>query len=91
MSVLPFPLIQADGEQTMATRKLPTREEFEVKENEVVHKPTNATWTAYPGRAEPHLFRQSMLGSVLANGDDYREHEVTAIALQLLKERLAEK
>ena len=75
----------------MATRKLPTRKEFEVKENKVVHKPTNATWTAYPGSEKPHLYRQSMLGSVLANGDDYREYEVAAIAFQLLKERLAKK
>jgi hypothetical protein len=30
---------------------IPEREEFEVKENEVVHKPTNATWTACPGES----------------------------------------
>jgi hypothetical protein len=53
----------------MAKRVHPTREEFEVKEDEVVHTPTKATWIAYSGQAEPHLFRQSMLGSVLANGD----------------------
>ncbi len=73
----------------MATRRLPTPEEFEVKENSVVHKPTGATWRAYPGRPEPSHYTRSMLGSVLPNGDDYREHEVTVIALQLLKERLA--
>jgi hypothetical protein len=69
-------------------RKIPSVAEFEVDGDEVIHKPTNATWTAYPGRPEPHLFRQSMLGSVLPNGDDYREHEVTEIALRLLRERL---
>jgi hypothetical protein len=72
----------------MARYVRPTREEFEIQENAVVHKPTNATWTAYPGRPEPHQHRPSMLGSVLANGDDYRKDEVTAIALELLKERL---
>jgi hypothetical protein len=68
-------------------RVKPTLEEFEVRGNEVIHAPTNATWTAHPGVAEPHLYRRSMLGSVLPNGDDYREHEVTAMALKLLAER----
>lgn len=72
----------------MAKKFSPRIEEFELKENRVVHKPTNATWTAYPGRPEPHLYRPSMLGSVLPNGDDYREGEVTKIALRLLAERL---
>lgn len=34
-------------------RKLPSESEFEIKENEVVHKPTGASWSAYPGRPEP--------------------------------------
>jgi hypothetical protein len=72
----------------MARRVRPKREEFDVSENEVVHKPTNATWTAYSGRPEPHPCRPSMLGSVLPNGDDYRENEVTEMALRLLAERL---
>jgi hypothetical protein len=71
----------------MARRVLPKIGEFEVRENEVEHKPTGATWTAYPGQPEPHLYRQAMLGSVLANGDDYREHEVTEMALRLLRDR----
>jgi hypothetical protein len=73
--------------ETIMGRVRPREEEFEVRENEVVHKPTNATWTAYPGEAQPHLYRQSMLGSVLKNGDDYREDEVTQMALKLLAER----
>jgi hypothetical protein len=72
----------------MARRVLPEDSEFEIRENEVEHKPTGATWTAYPARPEAHLYRQAMLGSVLPNGDDYREHEVTEIALRLLRERL---
>ena len=75
----------------MARRVEPAREEFDVRENEVVHRPTNATWTADPGVAYHKLYRQSMLGSVLPNGDDYREDEVAKIALQLLRERLAKK
>lgn len=75
----------------MVRRVKPVLEEFEIGENEVIHKPTNATWTAHPGMAEPHLFRRSSLGSVLANGDDYREDEVTIIAIRLLAERLNKK
>jgi hypothetical protein len=65
----------------------PTLEEFEVKENEVIHTPTDATYTAYPGEATPHMITPGMLGSVLPNGDDYWEHEVAEIALKLLAER----
>jgi hypothetical protein len=69
-------------------RKLPSLEEFEVTENKVLHKPTNATWIAHDGDPEPSSYRPSMLGSVLPNGDDYRDHEVKQIALRLLRERL---
>src|SRR5258706_9090813 len=34
----------------MARRVLPKREEFEVKENSVIHKPTGAEWSAHAGR-----------------------------------------
>ena len=72
----------------MARPVSPSHQEFLVLENEVIHKPTDASWSAYPGQAEPFLFRRSMLGSVLPNGDDYREHEVVEMALDLLKHRL---
>jgi hypothetical protein len=61
--------------------------EFEVEGDEVIHKPTSASTMAYQGRPEPYLYRQSTLGTC-PNGDDYREHEVTHVALRLLRERL---
>jgi hypothetical protein len=67
--------------------KTPTEAEFEVTENEVVHIPTGATWTAYSGHPEPANFRPSMLGSVLHDGDDYRPYEVQAMAQRLLANR----
>lgn len=67
--------------------KAPTEDEFEVTDNEVVHKPTDATWTAYEGRREPADYRPAMLGSVLPNGDDHRKGEVEEIALRLLASR----
>jgi hypothetical protein len=72
----------------MAKRVRPSRQQFEVTKDKVIHKPTDATWYAFADEAYPHLFVRSMLGSVLPNGDDYREDEVTAMALELLRERL---
>jgi hypothetical protein len=71
----------------MASRVRPTRAEFEIGQNEVVHMPTNATWTAYPGRAEAKSFRPSRLGTVLPSGADYDVDEVKALAMKLLAER----
>jgi hypothetical protein len=51
------------------------------------HRPTNACWTAYPGDPLPHLQNLGMLGSVLPDGDEYREDDVLQIALKLLRER----
>jgi len=46
------------------------REQFEVKENEVVHEPTGASFIAYPGVAEPHSVNRGRCGDVLPNGDE---------------------
>jgi len=63
-------------------------EEFKVEENLVVHVPTNAKFSAYPGSDEIHVHNPGNLGSVLPNGDDYDEDSVWVIARQLMKERL---
>ena len=80
--------LEKSGGREWMPRKIPAEDEFDVRENEVEHKPTGATWTAYPGRPEPANYRRAMLGSVLPNGDDYREHEVAEIAYRLLRDRL---
>jgi hypothetical protein len=64
-----------------------TEDQFKAEENEVIHLPTNARRTPYPGRPEPHLYSQGMLGSVLKNGEDYRRDDVERIALRLLAAR----
>lgn len=64
-----------------------TEDQFQVDENEVVHRPTGARWTAYPGRPEPHLCSAGMLGSLLPSGEDYRREDVERVALQLLAAR----
>ena len=67
----------------------PKIEEFEVGENEVIHKPTGAKWTAHPGVGEPHLYETGKLRDVLSDGDHYQVDEVTEMARRLLRERLA--
>ena len=75
------------GRNTMAGTKV-TREQFEILENSVVHKPTGARFTAYPGRPEIDRENVGRAGDVLENGDDYRLDEIRDIAALLLRERL---
>ncbi|WFU39873.1 hypothetical protein QA640_36980 [Bradyrhizobium sp. CB82] len=69
------------------TRTRVTEDLFRVEENEVIHAPTNARWTAYPGRPVPANYSAGMLGSVLPNGDEYWREDVEPIALKFLAER----
>ena len=69
------------------TRTRVTADQFKLEGHEVVHVPTGARWTAYPGQPEAHSKNLGMLGSVLPNGDDYRPHDVEPIALKMLRER----
>jgi hypothetical protein len=36
----------------------------------VIHTPTGAKFTAYPGEGQPHNVNWGKCGDVLANGDD---------------------
>jgi hypothetical protein len=70
----------------MATRAARI-DEFELRDDEVTRRPTNARWTAYPGDPVPHLQNPGALGCVLPSGDEYREDDVLQIALKLLRDR----
>jgi len=61
--------------------KRPKRDEFELGENEVTHKPTGAWFGAYPGR--PEIANRSKVDT-----GDYIDYEIVQIAELLLKERL---
>jgi hypothetical protein len=69
----------------------PAREQFEIRDNEVIHTPTNARWTAYTGRPTLKSYNAGLLGAVLSNGDQYREDEVREMAQGLLRYRKAER
>jgi hypothetical protein len=62
-------------------------DQFQVDGNDVIHLPTNARWTAYPGRVEPHIYSPGMVGSVLPSGEDYWREDVEPIAIKLLAAR----
>jgi hypothetical protein len=63
------------------------REQFDEREHEVIHKPTGAGCSAYPGRPEITSENKGRTGNVLENGDCYSWEEVRAIAAQLLRDR----
>jgi hypothetical protein len=68
----------------MATRI--TRDQFVIKENEVVHTPTGARFVAEPG--DGHV-ASAIWGGAGDNGDiaDYQPEAVELVAAQLLMER----
>jgi len=65
-----------------------TREQFEILTDAVVHTPTGARFSAYPGRPEISQENLGRAGDRLENGDDYRPEDVRAMAKQLLRERI---
>jgi hypothetical protein len=65
-----------------------TRDQFEVSRNEVLHKPTGALFTSYPGRdKEISYVNWSRCGDVLPSGEDYSREEVGLMAATLMKEQ----
>ena len=68
----------------MPTRA-PKEDEFEWRENVLVHKPTGASWT--PSGGGEANYGPSTLGSNVGDGDKYREYEVIEMAKTLLVKR----
>jgi hypothetical protein len=63
-------------------------EQFALEGDDVVHTPTGARFTAYPGIARPHTVNWGRCGEVLPNGDDYRRDEVGRMATDILAARM---
>jgi hypothetical protein len=64
------------------------RDQFEIGRNSLRHRPTNASFTSYPGRdKEIATVNWGMLGNRLHNGDDYSQDEVLKIAMELMAEQ----
>lgn len=67
--------------------KKPTKDEFQMLDNGVLHVPTNAGFTSQYGGTELTHAELGGLGSVLPNGDDYRDDEVAGMATLIWKGR----
>jgi hypothetical protein len=65
-----------------------TRDQFEVRQNEVIHKPTGATFGAHPNDARVRDIDSGLAGKELANGSCYSLADIERVAAQLLAERL---
>ena len=58
------------------------RDQFEISPKGITHTPTGAKYTPHPGAPHSGVLNPSQLGNVLANGEDYRPHEVRAMMEQ---------
>jgi hypothetical protein len=75
----------------MVGRSLVTRDQFEISEKGITHKPTGWNFTPYPGNPTDGTIRKGQLGNKLPAGEDYRPHEVEEMARRLWLEHLAKK
>jgi hypothetical protein len=65
-----------------------TRDQFEVKRNEVRHRPTGASFTSYPGLDKVIAsVKWGKCGRVLPSGENYSSEDVEAMARSLMLER----
>jgi hypothetical protein len=64
-----------------------TRDQFTVARNEVIHKPTGATFTSYPGLGKMVAgVKWGSCGLMLPSGENYSCEEVEALAKVLMAE-----
>jgi len=52
------------------------RDQFEISDNGITHKPTGASFSPYPGDPRAGNLNLGRLGEKLATGEDYRPNEV---------------
>ena len=65
-----------------------SQEQFETRENEVVHKPTGTCFTAAPGSADIRSVSWGRASSRMPSEEKYRDQEIRTIAEMLLRKRL---
>jgi hypothetical protein len=75
----------------MAIRSIVTREQFDISDEGVTHKPTGYSFTPYPGDPTSGTVNKGRLGDKLKSGEDYRPHEVEEMARRLWLEYCARK
>jgi hypothetical protein len=64
------------------------RDQFEILQNKITHKPTGAEFTSRPGQDKEIAYvNWDRCGSALPNGDDYSRDDVHKIAKVLMAEQ----
>lgn len=66
----------------------PIEEEFEILKSGVRHKPTEAEFSAYPGKPLQKIELTGRLGSILDDGRDYRQSDVEEMAQRIWMRKL---
>jgi hypothetical protein len=64
-----------------------TRDQFEIREESVVHMPTGAEFTPHSQRKGSAILWLGELGNRLPSGEDYQYNEVLALMKALWSER----
>jgi hypothetical protein len=62
------------------------QDQFEISAKGIIHTPTGAAFTPYPGEPNSGHMTYGQLGNVLPNGEDYRPYEVEKMMRQLWTE-----
>ena|SRR5277367_5637281 len=65
------------------------REQFEISHSGITHTPTGYSFIPHPGSPTSGSAKMGRLGDQLPSGDDYRPHEVEAMAKELWAEYCA--
>jgi hypothetical protein len=68
---------------------LVTRDQFNISPQGIVHKPTDAAFTPYPGDPLSGVMRLGTLGNQQSDGNGYRADDVQRIMRELWAEYVA--
>jgi hypothetical protein len=77
--------------ETFAMPSIVTREQFEISEGGIRHKPTGYSFTPYPGTPFDGTVNRGQLGNKLPSGEDFRPQEVEQMARRLWAAHVAQK
>lgn len=64
----------------------PTREEFEITDTGIQHRPTEASFVPFPGKPTQGTWREG--NPILDNGDEYDMEAVKAMMREVLAKEL---
>lgn len=70
----------------MTTHSIVTREQFEIDNDGITHKPTGYSFRPYPGSPFDGTVHKGQIGNRLPSGEDYRPDEVEEMARRLWAE-----